>query len=139
MKSFDDLVRLLDSNEVFIDDKNSDMFKLSTLLKDVFKAGAQSKQAEIDELQRKYDAMYSAFTYSDDCRKEWHESFMRSKEREDELRKRIDVCEKLRDSQFDKLWNLTQAIEVARNGADEDFDLFLNYLSNILKGTTNEQ
>ena len=46
----------------------------------------------------------------------------------------IDICEKLRDSQFDKLWNLTQAIEVARNGADEDFDLFLNHLSNILKG-----
>lgn len=58
--------------------------------KQAFEAGQQSKQAEIDELQRKYDAMYNAFTYSDDCRKEWHESFMRSKEREDELRKRID-------------------------------------------------
>ena len=46
----------------------------------------------------------------------------------------IDICEKLRDSQFDKLWNLTQAIEAARNGADEDFDLFLNHLSSILKG-----
>ena len=51
-----------------------------------------------------------------------------------EQQKKIDICEKLRDSQFDKLWNLTQAIEVARNGADEDFDLFLNHLSNILKG-----
>lgn len=69
-----------------------------------YEAGAQSKQAEIDELQ-----------------------------------KRINICEKLRDSQFDKLWNLTQAIEVTRKGADEDFDLFLNHLSNILKGTTNEQ
>lgn len=69
-----------------------------------YEAGAQSKQAEIDE-----------------------------------LRKRIDICEKLRDSQFDKLWNLTQAIEFSRKGADEDFDLFLNHLSNILKGTTNEQ
>ena len=52
----------------------------------------------------------------------------------DALKAKIDICEKLRDSQFDKLWNLTQAIEVARNGADEDFDLFLNHLSNILKG-----
>lgn len=56
----------------------------------------------------------------------------------DELQKRIDVCEKLRDSQFEKLWGLTQAIEIARNGADEDFDMFLNHLSNILKGEQNE-
>ena len=61
-QSFDDLVKLLDSNEVFIDDKNSDMFKLSTLLKDVFKAGAQSKQAEIDELQKRIDtALYALY------------------------------------------------------------------------------
>lgn len=52
----------------------------------------------------------------------------------DALKAKADICEKLRDSQFDKLWNLTQAIERARVGADEDFDLFLNHLSNILKG-----
>lgn len=51
-----------------------------------------------------------------------------------EQQRKIDICEKLRDSQFDKLWNLTQAIEGARVGADEDFDLFLNHLSNTLKG-----
>ena len=38
--------------------------------KDFFEAGQQSKQAEIDELQNKYDAMYRAFTVADDCRKE---------------------------------------------------------------------
>lgn len=59
-------------------------------------------------------------------------------EERDELQKRVDICEKLRDSQFEKLWALTQAIEVARNGADEDFDLFLNYLSNTLKGSKND-
>lgn len=47
---------------------------------------------------------------------------------------KLNVSEALRDSQFEKLWALTQAIEVARNDADEDFDLFLNHLSNILKG-----
>ena len=57
MSKFDDLVKLLDSNEVFIDDKNSDMFKLSILLKDVFKAGQQSKQAEIDELRKRIDVL----------------------------------------------------------------------------------
>ena len=51
-----------------------------------------------------------------------------------EQQKKIDICESLRDSQFNKLWNLTQAIERARVGADEDFDLFLNHLSNTLKG-----
>ena len=56
----------------------------------------------------------------------------------DELQARVDISEKLRDSQFEKLWSLTQAIEKARNGADEDFDLFLNYLSNILKGNKDE-
>jgi len=55
----------------------------------------------------------------------------------DELQKRIKICENLRDLQFEKLWSITQAIEVARNGADENFDLFLNYLSNILKGQNN--
>lgn len=63
MKSFDDLVKLLDSNEVFIDDKNSDMFKLSTLLKDVFKAGQQSKQAEIDELRKRIDEALDELQY----------------------------------------------------------------------------
>lgn len=46
---------------------------------------------------------------------------------------KLGMCQNLRDNQFEKLWALTQAIEVARQGADEDFDLFLNHLSNILK------
>ena len=61
------------------------------------------------------------------------EAGQQSKQAEiDALKAKVDIFEKLRDSQFDKLWGLTQAIEVARNGADEDFDLFLNHLSNIL-------
>lgn len=63
------------------------------------------------------------------------EAGQQSKQAEiDALKAKADICERLRDSQFDKLWNLTQAIERARVGADEDFDLFLNHLSNILKG-----
>lgn len=50
---------------------------------------------------------------------------------------KLNISEGLRDSQFEKLWNLTQAIESARNGADEDFDLFLNHLSAIIKGNNN--
>lgn len=63
------------------------------------------------------------------------EAGQQSKQAEiDALKAKADICERLRDSQFDKLWNLTQAIERARVGADEDFDFFLNHLSNILKG-----
>lgn len=69
----------------------------------IFQRGAKSRQAEIDELQRK-----------------------------------LKLSESLRDNQFEKLWGLTQALEVARNGADEDFDLFLNHLSNILKGNNHD-
>lgn len=71
--------------------------------------------------------------------REFHEAGAQSRQAEvDELQKRIDVCEKLRDSQFEKLWGLTQAIDIARDGADEDFDMFLNHLSNILKGEQND-
>ena len=87
---------------------------------DAFEAGQQSKQDEVDELKRemlnktneayadgqksmrkmiksnedelqnKYDAMYRAFTVADDCRKEWHRCYVGVRQREDELKKRID-------------------------------------------------
>lgn len=70
-----------------------------------------------------------------DLAKKMFEAGQQSKQAEvDELQGRIDICERLRDSQFEKLWNLTKAIQFARNGADEDFDLFLNHIDNILKG-----
>lgn len=50
----------------------------------------QHQQAKIDELQKKYDAMYNAFTVADDCRKEWHESYMSARKERDELQARID-------------------------------------------------
>ena len=56
----------------------------------MFKMGEQSKQAEIDELQNKYYAMYRAFTVADDCRKEWYRCYVDIRQREDEMKKRID-------------------------------------------------
>ena len=61
--------------------------------KAAFKAGQQSKQDEIDELQNKYDAMYRAFTVADDCRKEWHRCYVGIRQREDELQKRVKELE----------------------------------------------
>lgn len=58
-----------------------------------FYLGAQSKQAEIDELQNKYDAMYRAFTVADDCRKEWHRCYVGIRQREDDLQKRVKELE----------------------------------------------
>ena len=67
------------------------------LAKDFFEAGQQSKQAEIDELQNKYEAMYRAFTVADDCRKEWYRCYVDIRQREDEMKKRIDDCIKAMD------------------------------------------
>ena len=50
----------------------------------------QSQQVKIDELKKKYDAMYNAFIVADDCRKEWHESYMSARKGRDELQARID-------------------------------------------------
>lgn len=50
----------------------------------------QSKQAKIDELEKKYDAMYNAFIVADDCRKEWHEVYMSARKDRDELQARVD-------------------------------------------------
>lgn len=85
-----------------------------------------------------FEEWYREAKKTNDCgftAKDFFEAGQQSKQAEiDALKAKADICEKLRDSQFDKLWNLTQAIERARVGADEDFDLFLNHLSNILKG-----
>ena len=51
--------------------------------------GAQSQQAKIDELKKKYDAMYNAFIVADDCRKEWYESYMSARKERDELQVRV--------------------------------------------------
>ena len=102
-----------------------------------FEEFESKKQKDFEKFMMRYKAQYRDFskvgdsTYSNELTSIAYDAYLagqQSKQAE------IDICEKLRDSQFDKLWNLTQAIEVARNGADEDFDLFLNHLSNILKG-----
>ena len=49
-----------------------------------------SQQARIDELQNKYDAMHNAFVFADDCRKEWHESYISACKGRDELVCMID-------------------------------------------------
>lgn len=62
-----------------------------------FQSGQQSKQGEVDklqteinELQKKYNAMYNVFVVADDCRKEWHRCYVGIRQREDDLQKRID-------------------------------------------------
>ena len=50
----------------------------------------QYQQAKIDELKKKYDAMYNAFIVADDFRKEWHESYLSARKDRDELQARVD-------------------------------------------------
>ena len=91
-----------------------------------------------EEYGLQFEPNYSEHTEKD-CRSAFEAGQQSQQAKIDELQARVDISEKLRDSQFEKLWSLTQAIEKARNGADEDFDLFLNYLSNILTGNKDDQ
>jgi DNA repair ATPase RecN len=50
----------------------------------------QERQKKLEEVQRKYDALYNAFTVTDDARKEWHRCYMGVRQREDELQENID-------------------------------------------------
>ena len=80
-----------------------------------FEAGQQSRQAEVDELQKKYEAMYQAFTVADDCRKEWHRCYVGVRKNEDELQKRIDKA--------------LSEIEGGINGRNH-----IEYITGLLKG-----
>ena len=85
--------------------------------RECFEAGAQSRQAEIDALSALGEM---------------------SEQKIDDLVKRNIELQKTVDKLKNNRMYLEIAIGNARDGADEDFDLFLNYLSNILKGKENE-
>ena len=89
VSSFDELTRFHSLSLMKWDEDNY-VSENTQLAKDFFEAGQQSKQAKIDELQNKYDAMYRAFTVADDCRKEWYRCYVDIRQREDEMKKRID-------------------------------------------------
>ena len=80
----------------------------------------QSQQAKIDELQKKYDAMYNAFIVADDFRKEWHESYMSACKERDELQARIDES-------LEYLNNISWASEID-----------VENVTNILKGNKDD-
>ena len=78
----------------------------------------KSKQAEIDEIQKKYNAMHNAFVVADDCRQEWHRCYVGIRQREDELQKRID-----------------RALEKCHTGIrKQGGDYYLELVQDILKG-----
>lgn len=74
-------------DQKYLKQLSPDAFELSPA---AFYAGQQSQQAKIDDLKKKYDAMYNAFIVADDCRKEWHESYMNVRLERDELQARVD-------------------------------------------------
>ena len=112
--SFDELARFHSLSLMRWDEDNY-ASENTQLAKDFFDAGQQSKQAEIDELQNKYEAMYRAFTVADDCRKEWHRCYVGIRQREDDLQKRIeDALKELEYIHFYKTQNSDNAIKILK-------------------------
>lgn len=96
---------------------------------DGFYDGQQSKQAEVEELQNKYDAMYRAFTVADDCRKEWHRCYVSIRQREDELQKRVKELELINfdselhfDAAKEHIDNLQKRIDEISNHVEINYD-----------------
>lgn len=50
----------------------------------------QSKQSKIEQLERERQALHNAFVYMDECRKEWHQGFMRLHKQKNEALKIIE-------------------------------------------------
>ena len=87
---------ILDHKNKMVDKLQKENDRLNTWYKNV-KLQLENKQIdcdrsdrEVDELQKKYDAMHNAFIFADDCRKEWHESYMNVRLERDELQARVD-------------------------------------------------
>lgn len=84
--------------------------------------GQEPQQAKIDELQKKYDAMYNAFVVADDCRKEWHESCINARKDRDELQARVDSAEKaiMICEEYDHAEKLNEIYNLLKGNKDEN-------------------
>ena len=91
------------------------------------------KNKMVDELQKKYDAMYNAFIIADDCRKEWYESYMSARKDRDELQARVDGA-------IVKWIAITSIITTHENNLPDEFYQKLDELhcALILKGNKDE-
>ena len=116
--SFDELARFHGLSLMKWDEDNY-ASENTQLAKDFFEAGQQSKQAEIDELQNKYEAMYRAFTVADDCRKEWHRCYVGIRQREDDLQKNFNNALKTIDIQQQFLDDTDGTIKIITSQVDE--------------------
>ena len=115
---------ILDHKNKMADELQKENDRLNTWYKNV-KLQLENKQIdcdrsdrEADGLQKKYDAMYNAFIVADDCRKEWHESYMSARKERDELQARVGEALK----------------HVVDHGGYDD----LTHVINILKGNKDE-
>ena len=89
-----------------------------TEAEDIYNLGVESQQVKIDELKKKYDAMYNAFIVADDCRKEWHVSYISVRKERDELQARVDNALRhvVDHGGYD---DLTHAISILKGNKDE--------------------
>lgn len=80
------------------------------------------KNKMVDELQNKYDAMHNAFIVADDCRKEWHESYMNVRLERDELQARVKQGLKIAEDLMGEMQNykLGESLEnILKGNKDE--------------------
>ena len=97
--------------------------------------GAQSQQDKIDELKKKYDAMYNAFIVADDCRKDWHESYISASKDRDELQAMVDKALERMDAESSNSWGLwKEKADMYEQGASDAYEK--SYW--ILKGNKDE-
>ncbi|OTG78502.1 hypothetical protein B9T31_17475 [Acinetobacter sp. ANC 4558] len=55
-----------------------------------FKKGWLYQQSKIEQLEKEKQALHNAFVYMDECRKEWHQGFMRLHEQKNKALKIIE-------------------------------------------------
>ena len=91
-----------------------------TEAEDIYNLGVESQQDKIDELKKKYDAMYNAFVVADDCRKEWHESYISASKERDELQAMIDkALLKLTEKKTMYVDIVAETIDILKGNKDE--------------------
>lgn len=116
MSKFDDVSKTIESNDLFKSMENSNRVQFIALCVDVFKLGEKSKQAEIDELNKKLKSNERVF-------KKLKDQMVSHACESDELRRRINDAVKALEH--------SKPLMICYSDALLALD--------ILKGTTNEQ
>lgn len=101
-----------------------DELQKQVVMQDLFydqSAEIKNSKLKIEELQKKHDAMYNAFVVADDCRKEWHESYMNARKERDEMQAMVNSAEKaiMICEEYDHAEKLNEIYNLLKGNKDE--------------------